>query len=150
MLTHKIRIATVSFVAMMFGVAQILCICSAQAAPISTQIDMMQIASSDEHAHHDMAQHASHNGDASDRHENGHDNNGGDCGHCSSDLALVNSVDTGAAFKTVADSDDPAVVLSEVATLITPANLAPTVLDGLRWLDPPRTTLISQKILLLI
>lgn len=135
---------------MMFGVVQILCVCPAQAAPIATQIDMMQMASSDEHAHHDMAQHASHNGDASDQHENGHDHNGGDCGHCSNDLALASSADSGSALKTVADSDDLTTVLSEVATLITPANLAPTALDGLRWLDPPRTTLISQKILLLI
>ncbi len=148
MLMSQVRIATIGFVAVMFGVVQILCACTAQAAPASPQAVTMQAASGDSHGNHDMAMHG-HSSKNTEKNQ-GHHHDGGDCAHCSGDLALASSSDGASALKTVAASSDLKTFLSSVAAPITPANLAPSALDGLRWLDPPRPTLTSQKVLLLI
>ena len=148
MLMPQIRIATIGFVAVMFGVVQILCACTAQAAPESPQAVTMQTASDDAHGNHDMAMQG-HSSESTGQNQ-GHHHDGGDCAHCSGDLALASSFDGASALKTVADASDLKTLLSSIAAPVTPANLAPSALDGLRWLDPPRPTLISHKVLLLI
>jgi hypothetical protein len=150
MLMHKIRLATIGFVALMFGVVQVLCACSAQTTPMSFQTDMVQSATIDAHAHNDMAKHEPPSISFEHHHNQGHDHNGNDCAHCSGDLAFASSSDGASASKMAAPSHDIKTLLRSIAAPNTPANLAPSALGGLRWLDPPRPTLISQKVLLLI
>jgi hypothetical protein len=147
---NQIRYIMIPFVAVIFGIVQILCVCSAQAAPLSPQTATMPMVHNDAYVHHENTAHDQLPSEIEHHHDQGHDHDGNDCAHCSGDLAFASSADGASASKMAASSSDLKTLLSSIAAPSTPANLAPSALNGLRWLDPPRPTLISQKVLLLI
>lgn len=146
MLMQKTKIGVITLVAILFGAIQILCACSAQTAQVEIPQDAMQKASVDTHRHHDISM----PGNLVGQSETGHERDGHHCGHCSGDMVLASLLDGTSWLKILGSSNDAATLSSAGATPITRARLAPSSLDGLRWLDPPRSSLISQKILLLI
>lgn len=147
---NQFRYTLIPFVAVIFGIVQILCVCSAQATPLPPQTNTMLMVHNDAYVHHDEAAHDQLPSEIEHHHNQGHDHDGDDCAHCSGDLAFASSYDGASASKIAAPSNDIKTLLRSIAAPNTPANLAPSALRGLRWLDPPRPTLISQKVLLLI
>lgn len=148
--TNQIKYIMIPFVAAIFGIVQILCVCSAQATPLSSEPDTMPVVHNETYVHHKNTAHDQLPSEIEHHHNQGHDHNGNDCAHCSGDLAFASSSDGASASKMAAPSNDIKTLLRSIAAPSTPANLAPSALGGLRWLDPPRPTLISQKVLLLI
>lgn len=147
---NQIRYTMIPFVAVIFGIVQILCVCSAQATPLSPQTATMSAVHNTAHVHHENTAHDQLPSETKHHQNQGHDHDGNDCAHCSGDLAFASSADGASASKMAASSSDLKTLLSSIAAPSTPANFAPSALHGLRWLDPPRPTLFSQKVLLLI
>ena len=156
MILQSARPVLLSVLAILFGVVQVFCVCASAEAAIPAQ----ETAQADHHvevsfglAHSILASGEQtapeHNG------QNDHDHSGdhkhdADCAHCDDASILVgaNDVLTPITLPSLADED---FIASRVYAIpVTRAHMAPSALDGLRWLHPPSSTLVSLKIRLTI
>ena len=125
--------------AVFFGVVQIFCACSAEAASLGHSNAMtgmyMQHGAGHEHIIQDDKPNNDHNDETN-------------CAHCDSDSAISTNSDVSAESTLVASPEKVSLARSTSMGL-TRANMAPDALAGLRWLHPPSKTLVALKVLLL-
>lgn len=155
MILQSLRPALLSVFAILFGVVQIFCVCANAAATTPTQAshEVHQSAETGFGLAHSMLSHGTaidvmpDNG-GEHKHDGEHEH-AADCAHCDDASVLVsNDVISPVSLPTLADEDF--IVAAVQPRPITRALMAPSALDGLRWLHPPTPTLVSLKIRLTI
>lgn len=146
-----------SILAVLFGLAQLLCACVSAQAALITHVDAQVVEASapefglwhsvlaeiddtteSDHSNHDDSPHHDHSNHGGEHAE--------DCTHCEGYSAVKPSVDVQAKVSTDLPSQDKALETKPFPRLSTRAGMSPTALAGLRWLDPPRDTLVSLLI----
>jgi hypothetical protein len=144
------RPVLVSVFAVLFGLAQLLCACmSVQAAPMNHSVTHV--------AEHPQAEfglfHAvmgAEESQATSEHTNGHQNHDGDhaegCTHCDGYSAVTPIADNILTVSAELPSLDKVIITTSLHRPKTRADMSPSAMAGLRWLDPPRDTLVSLLI----
>ena len=156
MILQSIRPALLSALAIFFGVAQIFCVCAnAQAAtPNHDTYEMHQDAGPSFGLAHSILT-IQPDAETKNQHDDGHNHNGdhehaADCAHCNDANVLIGANDVISPITLPSPADEDFLAPAAQALPITRALMAPSALDGLRWLHPPAPTLVSLKIRLTI
>lgn len=154
MILQSLRPALLSVFAILFGVVQIFCVCAnAAATPTQVPHEVHQSAETGFGLAHSLLSHKKAIGvtpDTGGEHEHdGEHEHAADCAHCDDASVLVsNDLISPVSLPTPADEDF--IVAAVQPRPVTRALMAPSALDGLRWLHPPTPTLVSLKIRLTI
>lgn len=156
MILQIARHVLLSALAILFGVMQIVCVCAHAEAAVLTEgtahVEQHSELGSDlRHAappsHHQFdTEHDEHKDHG---HSRDHEHKA-DCAHCDDASILVGANDV-LTPTTLTSLDDEDFIASRVYAIpVTRAHMAPSALDGLRWLHPPSSTLVTLKIRLTI